>query len=52
MSGDRAGTLPFSFNREEWRRKRDARRILLAKVRARRRLTAGRPRARSNADEQ
>ena len=37
--------------REEWRRRRDARRVLLEKVRARRRLLARR-RPGSNADEQ
>jgi len=39
MSGERVRTIRLSFNREEWRRKRDARRVLLEKVRARRRLT-------------
>ncbi|MDQ2784738.1 MAG: hypothetical protein M3Y58_07025 [Chloroflexota bacterium] len=38
MNGERPRTIRLSFNREEWRRKRDARRVLLEKVRARRRL--------------
>ncbi len=32
-------TVSLPFDREEWRRRRDARRVLLEKVRARRRLT-------------
>lgn len=53
MSDERVRTIRLSFNRAEWRRKRDARRVLLEKVRARRRLMImRRPFPQSNADEQ
>jgi len=52
MNSERPRTIRLSFNREEWRRKRDARRVLLEKVRARRRLLMIGQRSESNADEQ
>lgn len=51
MSGVRVRTIRLSFNREEWRRKRDARRVLLEKVRARRRAAMSQ-RPKSDTDEQ
>ncbi len=51
MSDIRRLNILLPADRAAWRKKREARRILLEKVRARRRLMAGRRSLRNNTEE-